>query len=591
MAIYKAPLEDMRFLMNELFDVNGHLAKLPNELELESETVMAVLEEAGKLAENVFFPLNQVGDEIGCRFDNGTVTTPKGFKEAFKTYCEGGWMGIGGHTAYGGQDLPKMVQVLIEEMMYASNSSLYLYASLSNGAYQALYNHGEEKYKNIVLPKLMSGEWAGTMCLTESHAGTDLGLMKTKAIPQDDGSYKISGSKIFITGGEHDLSDNIVHLVLAKLPDAPPGSKGISLFLVPKFHFDDDGNLGERNGIACGAIEKKMGIKGSATCVMNMDDATGYIIGGPHQGLRAMFTMMNTERLSIGLQGLGSSEVAYQSAVEYAKDRVQGRGNKRERGVTSDPIIVHPDIRRMLLTMRAYNEAIRAFAVWTGIGIDLEKHGSDEEKSEAAAIVALTTPIAKAFFSDMGFDLSNLGLQVFGGHGYIVEWGMEQLVRDCRIAQIYEGTNGVQALDLVGRKLAANNGAFVELYLREVRSFIDSNELEALKPYWQQLQENCTLLEETSQWLLDAAKSDLDQLGAASVDYLHLFGLNICAYMWARALLAVEKAANPANKEFYEAKKLVGDFFFKKILPDAAMRAERIKAGSDCLMQMDAELF
>lgn len=591
MAIYKAPLADMRFILNEVFNVNEHLAKLPNELELENDTVMAVLEEAGKVAENVFFPLNQKGDEIGCRHVDGDVITPEGFKEAYKTYCEGGWMSIGGHTTYGGQDLPKMIQVLIEEMMYASNSSLYLYASLSNGAYQALYNHGEEKHKDVVLPKLMSGEWAGTMCLTESHAGTDLGLMKTKAVPQDDGSYKITGTKIFITGGEHDLSENIVHLVLAKLPDAPAGSRGISLFLVPKFNFDDDGNLGERNGISCGSIEKKMGIKGSATCVMNMDDATGYLIGGPHQGLRCMFTMMNTERLSIGLQGLGSADVAYQSAVEYAKDRVQGRGSKSEKGTVSDPIIVHPDIRRMLLTMRAYNEAIRAFAVWTGIGIDLEKHGTDDEKEYAGAIVALTTPIAKAFFSDVGFDMSNLGLQVFGGHGYIAEWGMEQLVRDCRIAQIYEGTNGVQALDLVGRKLAANNGAFVEKYLQEVRDFMSENQHEELASYWQLLDENCKLVEETSQWLLDAGKADADQLGGASVDYLHLFGLNISAYMWARSLAAVANADTSSNEDFYAAKRMVGDFFFKKILPDAAMRAERVKAGSDCLMAMDAGLF
>ncbi|MEM9101817.1 MAG: acyl-CoA dehydrogenase C-terminal domain-containing protein [Pseudomonadota bacterium] len=592
MAVYKAPLNDMHFLLNEVFDVKTHLSQLESSGDIDTDIVEAILEESGKISENLLLPLNAIGDELGCQHNGDEVKTPEGFKEAFKTFCEAGWTSIGGAQEFGGQGLPKMVQVLVEEMFYSTNTSFFLYSSLSNGAYQALSEHGTDSLKQLVLPKLMDGTWSGTMCLTESHAGTDLGLMKTKAEPTGNDTYKITGSKIFITGGEHDLTDNIVHLVLAKLPDAPAGSRGISLFLVPKFKFAENGKLGERNPIFCGSIEKKMGIKGSATCVMNMDEAEGYLIGEPHQGLKCMFTMMNTERLSIGLQGVGSSEISYQSAVAYAKDRLQGKG-VQPKSSGAEPIIVHPDVRRMLLTMRAYNEAMRAFAVWAGAYIDKDHYGTDEAgKAHANAMVSFLTPIAKAFFTDIGFEMSNEGLQVFGGHGYISEWGMEQLVRDARIAQIYEGTNGIQALDLVGRKLVFNQGAVFEQYAGEVKNFIEQNQSnKAIENILNQLTSNLKLVEETTQHILSVSAKDKNEIGAASVDYLRLVGLNICAYMWARMMLATTQETKLQTEDFYKAKAITADFFFKRVLPESLGLSEKVKAGAESIMALDEALF
>ncbi|MGB1221226.1 MAG: acyl-CoA dehydrogenase family protein, partial [Alcanivoracaceae bacterium] len=448
MATYKAPLDDMRFVLNDVFEADKLWASMPATAEVTRDLADAILEEAGKMVEGVLLPLNRQGDEQGCTWNDGVVTTPEGFKDAYNTYREMGWTALSGNPAFGGQGMPKSLAVLFEEMMHATNTSFALYPLLSNGATLCLDAHATQEMKETYLPKMYSGEWAGTMCLTEPHCGTDLGIMRTKAVPNDDGSYNITGTKIFITGGEHDLTDNIIHLVLAKLPDAPAGSKGISLFLVPKFLLDDNQNPGERNGVQCGSIEHKMGIKGSATCVMNFDDARGWMVGEPNQGLAAMFTMMNYERISIGLQGVGLGDVSYQSAVEYAKDRLQGRAASGVQNASgpADPIIHHGDVRRMLLTMRALNEGARALAAYVGLQLDTAKFSEDAAARTAAEDrVALLTPVAKAFFSDRGLETCIIGQQVFGGHGYVREWGMEQFVRDARIAQIYEGTNGIQA--------------------------------------------------------------------------------------------------------------------------------------------------
>ncbi|PQA39062.1 acyl-CoA dehydrogenase family protein, partial [Amnimonas aquatica] len=476
MPVYKAPLRDMRFILDEVFDAAGIWASLPALAEhVDRDTVDAILEEAAKFNENVVFPLNRSGDEEGAKFDNGVVTTPAGFKDAFAQYGEGGWIGLGADPRWGGQGMPKMVTVMTEEIIFGANPSFALYPLLGIGAALAMSQHGSDELNDRYLPKIYSGEWAGTMCLTEPHAGTDLGIIKTRALPQADGSYRITGTKIFITGGEHDLADNIIHLVLAKLPDAPAGSKGISLFLVPKFLVNEDGSVGARNAVAAGSIEHKMGIKASATCVMNFDDAQGWLVGEINEGLAAMFVMMNYERLSMGLQGLGASEVAYQNAVAYARDRIQGRSatGVKVPQKAADPIIVHPDVRRMLLSVRAHVEAGRCFAMYVSKYLDLSKYSDDAAvKTAAADRVALMTPVAKAFLTDRAFDACVDAQQVFGGHGYIREWGMEQLVRDTRIAQIYEGTNGIQALDLVGRKLVRNKGAYVREYLDEVRALV-----------------------------------------------------------------------------------------------------------------------
>lgn len=591
MAIYKAPLRDMRFVLDEVFNSSEFWASIPALNEVDRETVDAILEESAKLNENVIFPLNRTGDEEGVHFDNGAVTTPAGFKDAFKQLGEGGWIGLGADPRWGGQGMPKTVTVMTDEILFSANPSFALYPLLGIGAALAMSQHATDEINDFYLPKIYSGEWAGTMCLTEPHAGTDLGIIKTKAVPNEDGSFAITGTKIFITGGEHDLAENIVHLVLAKLPDAPAGSKGISLFLVPKFLPNADGSIGERNPVAAGSVEHKMGIKASSTCVMNFDGAKGWLIGEPNQGLAAMFVMMNYERLSMGLQGLGASEVAYQSATAYAKDRVQGRSatGAKQPEKAADSLIVHPDIRRMLLKTRAHNEAARAFAMYSSRFLDVVKFADDQEAVKAANDrVALLTPVVKAFLSDRGLEGCIDSQQVFGGHGFIREWGMEQLVRDVRIAQIYEGTNGIQALDLMGRKIVKNNGAFLKTYVDEMRAEIASMDA-SLSEYQAAASRAVDVLEQASQFVIEATKSNPDEINAACVDYLQLFGLVSYAYMWTLML----KAAAPKRGEdsFYSDKVAVADFFFKRMLPEIDARLGMIKAGATPLMQLDESSF
>ena len=592
MATYKAPLDDMRFVLNDVFEAEKLWASMPGTAEVTRDLADAILEEAGKMVEGVLLPLNRQGDEQGCSWDDGVVTTPDGFKDAYNTYREMGWTALSGNPDFGGQGMPKSLAVLFEEMIHATNTSFALYPLLSNGATLCLDAHASDEIKQTYLPKMYAGEWAGTMCLTEPHCGTDLGIMRTKAVPNDDGSYNITGTKIFITGGEHDLTDNIIHLVLAKLPDAPAGSKGISLFLVPKFLLDDNQNPGERNGVQCGSIEHKMGIKGSATCVMNFDDARGWMVGEPNQGLAAMFTMMNYERLSIGLQGVGLGEISYQSAVEYAKDRLQGRaagGVKNESG-PADPIIHHGDVRRMLLTMRALNEGARALAAYVGLQLDTSKF-SDDDAARAAAEdrVALLTPVAKAFFSDRGLETCVIGQQVFGGHGYVREWGMEQFVRDARIAQIYEGTNGIQALDLAGRKVARNGGKSVQAFLADARAWVDANESNAgIADVVSPLREALQLLEDLTDDLLAKAGNDADAISASACEYLDVFGYVIYAWLWARMMAAAHERTDYAHRD---AKLLTGRFYFQRLLPKAHALAAQMRAGSEVMMAMDEAAF
>ena len=589
MPEFNAPLRDMRFVLHEVFHGPALWARLPLLAErVDAETADAVLEEAAKITGQLIAPLNRSGDEQGVLFDNGQVRTPDGFAQAWQTYREGGWVGLAGNPEHGGLGMPKMLAVQFEEMLYAANCSFSLYSALSAGCCLALDAHASDDLKTTYLPPLYSGEWAGTMCLTEPHAGTDLGIIRTKAEPNADGSYRISGTKIFITGGEQDLTKNIIHLVLAKLPDAPAGPKGISLFLVPKFLVNADGSLGPRNPAYCGSVEHKMGIKASATCVMNFDEATGYLIGEANRGLAAMFTMMNYERLSIGLQGIGCAEASYQNAARYAQDRLQSRAatGAQARDKVADPIIVHPDVRRMLLTMRALTEGGRAFATYVGQQLDIAKYADiAEERELAQRQVALLTPVAKAFFTDNGLESCVLGQQVFGGHGYIREWGQEQLVRDVRIAQIYEGTNGIQALDLLGRKVVADGGTALAEFTEQIRRFcaVDS-------PYREPLLSATNALESLSQWLCRQAGEDANAVGAASVEYLQLFGYVAYAYMWAR-MDAVAEANRMQDPVFYGAKRATAAFFFARLLPRTLSLEASIRAGSASLFSLTAEQF
>ncbi|WP_423810437.1 acyl-CoA dehydrogenase C-terminal domain-containing protein [Pseudomonas aeruginosa] len=593
MPEYNAPLRDMRFLLNDVFDAPALWQRLPRLAErIDADTADAILEEAAKVTGGLLAPLNRSGDEEGAQWQDGAVRTPAGFREAYATYAEGGWVGLTGNPAHGGMGMPKMLAVQFEEMMYAANASFSLYSTLSAGACLALDAHGSEELKNRYLPNMYAGTWAGSMCLTEPHAGTDLGIIRTKAEPQADGSYRISGTKIFITGGEQDLTENIIHLVLAKLPDAPAGPKGISLFLVPKVLVNADGSLGEKNSLGCGSIEHKMGIKASATCVMNFDGATGWLVGEVNKGLAAMFTMMNYERLSIGIQGIGCAEMSYQSAVAYARERLQSRAptGPVARDKAADPIIVHPDVRRMLLTMKALTEGGRAFSTYVGQQLDLAKYAEDqEERSQAEALVALLTPVAKAFFTDTGLESCVLGQQVFGGHGYIREWGQEQLVRDVRIAQIYEGTNGIQALDLMGRKVVANGGLFLSIFSREVRAFAAGANAE-LAEFVTPLLTALDLLDNLTQGIVARAGNDPREIGAASVEYLHLFGYTAYAYLWARMAAAAlrQREADPA---FHDGKLATARFYFARILPRVHSLAAAVEAGSESLYGLEAEQF
>src|SRR5579863_95938 len=592
MTVYKAPLRDFRFVLTELFDV-GTLTKLPGYEDFDPETVLTVLEEGAKLCEEVLFPINRNGDEEGCTFENGVVRTPKGFKEAYQTFREGGWTALGCDPEYGGQGMPRTAHFFMEEMICAANLSFGMYPGLSYGAYNAIHEHADDEQKRRYLPKLVDGTWSGTMCLTEPHCGTDLGQIRTKAEPQPDSSYKISGTKIFISAGEHDLTENIVHLVLAKIPGGPPGTRGISLFIVPKFMPKDDGSVGARNGARCGSIEHKMGIKASSTCVMNFDEATGYLVGEMHKGMRAMFTMMNGARLGVGLQGMSLGETAYQSARAYAADRLQGRSVKGAQfpDKPADPIIVHPDVRRMLFTMRAWTEGARALAAWVAIELDkAAKHPDPAEREAADDLVSLMTPIIKAVFTDNGFAAANMGMQVMGGHGYIREWGMEQLVRDCRIAQIYEGTNGIQALDLVGRKMPMHMGRLLRRFFHPVDAYIRARmNRQDLAEFVMPLAKAFSRLQQVSALLAQKGAGDPEEAAAAATDYLRFFGLVALAYLWCRmAELSLGKSEG-ADALFYKGKLATARFFMARLLPETSALAAQISAGASTVMALEAE--
>jgi alkylation response protein AidB-like acyl-CoA dehydrogenase len=592
MADYQAPLRDMRFVLNEVFDAPKLWQALPALAEVvDAETADAILEEAGKITANSIAPLNRSGDEEGCRWDGGAVSTPAGYREAYQLYAEGGWVGVGGDPAFGGMGMPKVISAQVEEMMNSASLAFGLYPMLTSGACLSIYAHASEELKQKYLPNMYAGVWSGSMCLTEPHAGTDLGIIRTKAEPQADGSYKVSGTKIFITGGEHDLTDNIIHLVLAKLPDAPAGSRGISLFLVPKVLVNDDGSLGERNSLSCGSIEHKMGIQASATCVMNFDGATGWMVGEPNKGLAAMFTMMNYERLGVGIQGLATGERSYQSAIEYARERIQSRAptGPVAQDKAADPIIVHPDVRRMLLTMKALNEGGRAFSSYVALQLDIAKFSDDEAaRQRAEAQVALLTPVAKAFLTDMGLETTVHGQQVFGGHGFIREWGQEQLVRDCRITQIYEGTNGIQALDLVGRKIVGSGGTMYQAFVDEIRAFVASAGAD-LSEFTEPLKAALDNLDELTAWVIDQAKANPNEIGAASVEYLHVFGYTAYAYMWAR--MAAVALARQGEGDFYQSKLGTARFYFARLLPRIHSLTASVKAGSDSLYLLEAAQF
>lgn len=589
MPIYNAPLADMQFILNDVFNASAFWQQHPKLAHLDSATANAILEEMAKFSQNVTLPLNRSGDEHGAQFNAGTVTTPEGFKAAFEQYAQGGWLGLGADEEWGGQGMPKMLTVLSDEMLFATNPSFTLYSLLSVGAGLALASYASQQQKQTYLPKMYSGEWAGTMCLTEPHAGTDLGIIKTKAEKNSDGSYNITGTKIFITGGEHDLTENIIHLVLAKTPDAPAGSRGISLFIVPKIMVNEDGSLGQRNGVHAGSIEHKMGIKASATCVMNFDAAKGFLVGQENEGLAAMFVMMNYERLSMGIQGLGASEFAYQNAAQYATDRLQGRSAE---GVKSpdqpaDSILVHADVRRMLLNTRVNNEASRAFAVYVAQQLDITKFSNDPEAVRAANDrVALLTPIAKAYLTDTAFQAVLDAQMCFGGHGYIREWGMEQCVRDLRIAQIYEGTNGIQSQDLIGRKTIKCEGAYLKAYIDEIRDF--ANQMDAELNFIKDATlDAATELESVTQFILEAAQENPNFANAVAVDYLHALGLLSFSYMFAR----IAEAAQDKSTPFYQAKINLAIYFVQRVLPELPMRISKIKAGADVLMRFSPEYF
>lgn len=595
MPTYRAPLRDMRFVYAELLEADRRLAALEPFAEAGADLVEAVLEEGAKVCEEVLFPLNQSGDAEGCRLDGDAVRTPAGFPEAYRTWCEGGWSGLACDPDYGGQGLPETLGFMVEEMLCSANVSFSLYPGLTRGAYHALRAHGSEALRGLYLPRLVSGEWSGTMCLTEPHAGTDLGLLRTRAEPAEDGAWRIAGTKIFITSGEHDLAENIVHLVLARLPDAPSGIKGLSLFLVPKFLPDGDGNPGERNAVACGALEHKMGIRASSTCVMNFDGATGWLVGEPHKGVACMFTMMNTERLAIGIQGLGLAEVAYQNAAAYARERLQSRAlsGPRQPDRAADSILVHPDVRRMLLTARACNEGARAMAAWTAMQIDLSRHHPDSGVREAADdLVALVTPVVKAFFTDYGFEAANHCLQVLGGHGYIREWGMEQYVRDARIAPIYEGTNGIQALDLVRRKLFLHDGRLPERLFALMEETVSAHlEEAALAEFVGPLAAEVARLRALTDWLRTRAGENPEELGAAAADYLRLTALTILAWLWTRMAAAAVNRQDGEEGAFYRAKLATGRFYMQRILPQNLALDAAIRAGAAPLMAHDESWF
>ncbi|MGI6246263.1 MAG: acyl-CoA dehydrogenase C-terminal domain-containing protein [Pseudochelatococcus sp.] len=596
MHAYKAPLRDMRFVLHELHG-SAELAALDGQAELTADLIDDVLEQAASFTETVLAPLNAGGDREGCRYEGGIVRTPKGFREAYDAFRRNGWSAAAGDPAYGGQGLPASVCKLVEEMICSANLSFGLYPGLTNGACAALAAHGSAELKSAYLPRMISGEWSGTMCLTEPHCGTDLGLLRTRAVPRGDGSHAITGSKIFISAGEHDLTDNIVHLVLARLPEAPKGVRGISLFVVPKFLPDADGAPGSRNGVSCAGIERKMGIHASATCQMTFDGAVGWLVGEPHKGMRAMFTMMNSARVSVGTQGLGVAEAARQAAVAYARERRQGRAlsGAKQPGEPADPIIVHPDVRRMLMTARAWTEGCRALCSWVARALDEQALSPDAAARAAAADrVALMTPIVKALFTDLGFEVADLAVQVYGGHGYIRDNGVEQLLRDARIARIYEGTNGVQALDLVGRKMSDGFGRPLRTFFHPVLAFIDAHlEDDALADYIGPLAKSFGVLQQATAHVAASGLRDPEEAGAAATDYLRLFGLVALAYMWARtAKIALEKreTAGP-DAAFYDAKLVTARFYMERLLPRTGALWAAIRSGKGATMALADDMF
>ena len=594
MATYTAPLRDLRFVYEELFDAE-EITALEAYRDATPDLVSAIYEEGAKLCQNELFPLNRSGDEEGCHFENGNVRTPEGFRSAYAAYVDGGWGGLNCAPEFGGQGMPHSVNIALEEMLCSANLSFSTYPGLTRGVYRALRVFGSEAIKQLYLPRLISGKWSGTMCLTEPHCGTDLGLLRTRAEPTKQDNYRITGTKIFITAGEHDLTENIVHLVLARLPDAPKGIKGISLFLVPKFVPDEQDEPGVRNSVTCASIEHKMGIKASATCVMNLQEATGWLVGQPHRGMHAMFTMMNDARLGVGMQGLGIAEIAYQAAGAYAKERLQGRSitGTKQPDKPADPLIVHPDIRRILLTMRSFTEGARALTCWVARNLDFRDKAETEEARQAADdFVQVMTPIVKAFLTDYGFEVTNMGLQVHGGHGYIRETGVEQYVRDARITQIYEGANGIQALDLVGRKIPAHTGRYLRSFFHPVQGWIEEQSTNTeLQPFVLSISKAFGRLQLATGHIAQAGLRNPDEGGAAASEYLRLFGLVALGYLWARmAQISIEKQGGDDNA-FYAAKIVTARFFMERVLPQTGSLFAAIMSGSSTMMEFPDETF
>ena len=614
MPAYKAPVEDVLFLLNDVFHIERH-NNLAGFGDASPDVVEAILVEAGKFCAEVLAPLNRQGDIQGCtRHADGRVTTPDGFKAAYDQMVEGGWLGLSCPVEFGGQGLPATMTTVINEFLASSNLAFSMYGGLVQGAVAAIVTHGTDEQKKKFLPKMIEGVWAGTMNLTEPHCGTDLGLLRTKAVKQDDGTYRISGTKIFISGGEQDLTENIIHLVIARIEGAPAGTKGISLFVVPKLMVNDDGTLGDRNGVVCGSIEHKMGIKGSATCVMNYDNAVGYLVGEENRGLAAMFTMMNEARLAVGVQGLAMSEVAYQNAVTYTKERLQGRSltGPKFPDKPADPIIVHPDVRRTLMSIRAFNEAARALVLWTSLFGDIAHRSQDaKEKQHADDMMGLLTPVVKGVLTDLGFANAVNAQQMFGGHGYIAETGMEQFVRDARIPMIYEGANGIQALDLVGRKLPKDSGRAVMAFFAEVQGFVNAHKGDdAMKPIVEPLNVSLGHLQQATMWFMQNAMKNPDNAGAGATDYMHLFGLVALGYMWGRIVVSVNEklkegdasggqgnadqgnaGGNALDAQALKNKLIVARFFAEKMLPETGAQLARISAGAGSVMEMEIEGF
>ncbi len=597
MPHYEPPLRDYRFVLHEALKIQEETG-IEGYEEMTEDFTSAVLDEAGKIARDVLAPINQTGDQQGCRLENGVVYTPEGFKNAWQMLVDGGWPSMECDPEYGGQGMPSVLNICVGTMQSAANMAFMMYQGLTHGAYSALHAHGTEEQKQTYLPKLVSGEWTGTMNLTEPHCGTDLGMLRTKAVPNGDGSYHISGQKIFISAGEHDLAENIIHLVLARMPDAPEGVKGISLFVVPKFLVNEDGSIGSRNSVSCGKVEEKMGIHGNSTCVMNYDEATGWLIGEPHKGLRAMFTMMNEARLLVGMQGLAIAQGAYQASAAYAKDRLQGRavtGVENPEG-PADPLIVHPDVRRLLLDQKSFVEGGIGFVNWVAMLIDASKHHKDDaERERASQIVELLTPVIKGFLTEEGYRLTSNAQQVFGGHGYIEEWGMSQFVRDARITMIYEGATGVQALDLVGRKLPMKAGKPIMAFFDYVKGYIKDNEddLPLARDFLEPLKAASKDLQAAAMYFMQAGMKNPNNALAGSVDFLHLFGLVCMGLCWSRQAKAAQRAieAGAEDREFYLNKLATGRYYMKRVLPETGLRLARIETGADPVMDLPAEAF